>query len=49
MKSSNVITRIKYDDLNNIIMKTDIFIGGKNGHEIFIDRPITIEEESAKL
>jgi len=49
IKSYNPITMIKYDDLNNIIMKTDIYIGGKEGDEIFIDRPITFEEGSAKL
>jgi len=49
IKSYNPITMIKYDDLNNIRMKTDIYIGGKNGDEIFIDRPITYEDGDAKL
>ena len=49
IKSYNPITMIKYDDLNNIRMKTDVYIGGKHGTEIFIDRPITYEDGDAKL
>ena len=49
IKSYNPITMIKYDDLNNIKMKTDVYIGGKHGTEIFIDRPITYEDGDAKL
>ncbi|WP_396189524.1 hypothetical protein, partial [Flavobacterium sp.] len=49
IKSYNPITMIKYDDSNNIIMKVDVYIGGENSDEIFIDRPITYENGTPKL
>jgi DNA-directed RNA polymerase II subunit RPB2 len=49
IKTYNPITMIKYDDDRNILMQTNVYIGGKSGDEIFIDRPITFEKESAKL
>ena len=50
IKSYNPITMIKYGETNNnVIMKVDVFIGGLNGDEIFLDRPITYEDGSPKL
>ena len=49
IKSYNPITMIKYDDYGETTMKVDVYIGGKNGTEIFVDRPITFEGGSAKL
>ena len=49
IKSYNPITMIKYDDFNQIIMKVDLYIGGENSDEIFIDRPITYENGVPKL
>ena len=49
IKSYNPITMIKYDDLGNISMKVDMFVGGKDGEDIFIDRPITYEDGNQKL
>lgn len=49
IKSYNPITMIKYDDNNNIIMKVDIYVGGEDTDQIFIDKPITFENGSAKL
>jgi DNA-directed RNA polymerase II subunit RPB2 len=49
IKSYNPITMIKYDNLNNIIMQVDIYIGGENADQIFIDKPITFENGSPKL
>jgi len=49
IKSYNPITMIKYDDNENIIMKVDVYIGGENGDEIFVDRPITYENGTPKL
>jgi DNA-directed RNA polymerase II subunit RPB2 len=49
IKSYNPITMIKYDDDNNQIMKVDLFIGGENSDEIFIDRPITFDNGVPKL
>jgi len=49
IKEYNPITMIKYDDKNNIIMKSEVFIGGENSDEIFIDRPITYENGTPKL
>ena len=50
IKSYNPITMIKYGETNNdIVMKVDVFIGGENGDEIFLDRPITYEDGSPKL
>jgi len=49
IKEYNPITMIKYDDKNNVIMRTDVFIGGENSDEIFIDRPIIYENGTPKL
>lgn len=49
IKSYNPITMIKYNDLNEIIMKVDVFVGGLNSDEIFIDRPIYIDDGIVKL
>jgi len=50
IKSNNPITMIKFDELNQKIkMKTDIYIGGKNSDEIFIDHPITYENGIQKI
>ena len=49
IKSFNPITMIKYNDNGINIMKVDIYIGGINGEEIFIDRPITYEGSSPKI
>jgi DNA-directed RNA polymerase II subunit RPB2 len=40
---------VKYDDIGNIIMKVDVYVGGKDGNQIYVDRPITFEESNAKL
>ena len=50
IKSYNPITMIKYGETdNNIVMKVDVYIGGENGDEIFLDRPINYEDGSPKL
>ena len=49
IKSSNPITMIKYNDVGEIIMKIDLYIGGENGEDIYIDRPIEYEETSPKI
>lgn len=49
IKSFNPITMIKYDDFNNIIMKVDVFIGGEDSTDIYIDRPITYENGTPKI
>jgi DNA-directed RNA polymerase II subunit RPB2 len=49
IKSYNPITMIKNDDFNNVIMKVDVFVGGEDGNEIYIDRPITYENGTPKL
>lgn len=49
VKSFNPITMIKYDDFNNVIMKTDVFIGGEDSSDIYIDRPITYENGTPKI
>ena len=50
IKSYNPITMIKFNENNkNIKMKTDIYIGGKNSDEIFIDHPITYEDGVQKI
>ena len=45
ISSYNPITMIKYDenDKNKRIMKVDVYIGGENTDEIFIDHPIISE------
>jgi len=49
IKSYNPITMIKYDDQGKVNMKTDIYIGGKNSDEIFLDRPVYFEDSDMKL
>ena len=49
IKSYNPITMIKYDDFDNITMKVDVFVGGEDGDEIYVDRPITYEDGTPKL
>lgn len=49
IKSYNPITMIKYDDEGKISMKTDIYIGGKNTNDIFLDRPVYFEDGDMKI
>ena len=50
IKSNNPITMIKMDDSNkNLIVKVDIYIGGLNGDNIYVDRPIAFENGTPKL
>ena len=49
IKSYNPITMIKYDDFDNVIMKVDLYVGGENGDEIYVDRPTTYEDGTPKL
>ena len=49
IQSYNPITMIKYDDYGNIMMKVNVYVGGKNGNEIFVDRPIMFEGSQPKL
>ena len=50
IKSNNPITMIKMDDSNkNLIVKVDIYIGGLNGDNICVDRPIAFENGTPKL
>ena len=49
IKSLNPITMIKYNDIGTMIMKVEVYIGGKEGEEIYIDRPITFDDISPKI
>ena len=49
IKSYNPITMIKYDDSQNMKMKVDVYIGGEDGDDIYIDRPTTYEDGTPKL
>jgi hypothetical protein len=49
IKSFNPITAIKYADDQEILMKYNVYVGGKTGSEIFIDRPITLKNGNAML
>jgi DNA-directed RNA polymerase II subunit RPB2 len=50
IKSNNPITMIKMDDSNkNLVVKVDIYIGGLNGDNIYVDRPIAFENGTPKL
>jgi len=51
VKKHNPITMIKgnNDDIENIDLKTEIYIGGINGDKIYIDRPVIIENGVARL
>jgi DNA-directed RNA polymerase II subunit RPB2 len=49
IKSYNPITMIKYDNFNKEIVRVDVYVGGENSNEIFMDRPITYENGVPKL
>jgi len=50
IKLNNPITMIKLDDINkNMIVKVEIFVGGEEGDNIFVDRPISFENGAPKL
>ena len=50
IKTYNPITMIKLDEKKEKeIMKVNIYIGGKNSNELFIDHPITYENGSQRL
>ena len=49
VQSYNPITMIKYDDYGEILMQVDVYIGGKSGDQIYVDRPITFENGNARL
>ena len=50
IKSYNPITMIKFDEKKqDVIMKVDVYIGGKNSDELFIDHPITYENGVQKI
>ena len=49
IKSYNPITMIKYDDDKDEVFKIEIFIGGKDGTEISVSRPIIYEDGCPKL
>ena len=50
IKSYNPITMIKLDEKKqNVIMEANVYIGGKNSDELFIDHPITYENGVQKI
>ena len=49
IQSYNPITMIKYTDSGELIVKIQIFVGGLDGQDIYIDRPITFENSSPKI
>jgi len=50
IKLNNPITMIKIDDINkNMIVKVEVFVGGEEGDNIFVDRPISFENGAPKL
>ena len=49
IKSYNPITMIKYDDHKDEVFKIEIFVGGVEGTELSISRPIIYEDGCPKL
>jgi len=50
IKTYNPITMIKFDEnKEKTIMRVDVYIGGKNTDELFIDHPITYENGVQKI
>ena len=50
VKLNNPITMIKLNNINkNMIVKVEIFVGGEEGDNIFVDRPISFENGAPKL
>jgi len=49
VKSYNPITMIKYNENKEEIFKIEIYVGGKEGTELSISRPIIYEDGCPKL
>jgi len=49
VKSYNPITMIKYDDNKDEVFKIEVFVGGLEGTELSISRPIIYEDGCPKL
>ena len=49
IQSYNPITMIKYDDAKEEVFKIEIYIGGKDGTELNVSRPIIYENGCPKL
>jgi DNA-directed RNA polymerase II subunit RPB2 len=44
INAGNAISMVKYEDDKSLIMKADVWIGGYEGNEIFIDKPFIYED-----
>jgi DNA-directed RNA polymerase II subunit RPB2 len=49
IKTYNPITMIKYDDHDQVQLKVDVYVGGKDTANIFIDRPVMFDNEGKHI
>jgi DNA-directed RNA polymerase II subunit RPB2 len=49
IRTYNPITMVKYDDHNQVQLKVDVYVGGKNGKDIYIDRPVMFDSDGKPI
>ena len=49
IKQYNPITMIKVNDNDEEILKVEVYIGGEEGKELYLDRPTTIDEQGNQV
>lgn len=49
IKSYNPITMIKLDNNGKEAMKVEVYVGGKDGNAIFLDRPVMFDEDGKPI
>jgi DNA-directed RNA polymerase II subunit RPB2 len=49
IKSYNPISMVKLDSENEANFKVDVYVGGKDGERIFVDRPTRLDDEGKQI
>lgn len=49
IQTYNPITMIKYDDNQQVQLKVEVYVGGKNSDKIYIDRPVMYDSDGKQI
>lgn len=49
IKTYNPITMIKYDDHEQVVLKVDVYVGGRDAKSIYIDRPVMFDSDGKHI
>lgn len=49
IKTYNPITMVKYDDHEQVQLKVDIYVGGKDAKNVYLDRPVMFDNEGKQI